>query len=160
MRCPYCGKDHDRVIDSRSMAEGECIRRRRECLQCKKRFTTYERVEEPPLMVIKNDERREPFDRKKIANSIRIACRKRPVSEEDIDEITVRIERDLYSGAEREIPSNRVGEAVMGALRDLDQIAYVRFASVYRQFKDVNQFMNELSELMEKKDLAAKELKK
>lgn len=153
MKCPYCGTDNDRVVDSRSMADGDCIRRRRECLECKKRFTTYERVEELPMMIIKKDERREAFERSKIANSIRIACRKRPVSEAQIEEITSRIERKIYSIADREIPSETVGEAVMMALRELDQVAYVRFASVYRQFKDVNQFMNELSQLMEKSDL-------
>jgi transcriptional repressor NrdR len=122
-------------------------------MECKKRFTTYERVEEMPLMIIKKDERREPFERSKIANSIRIACRKRPVSEDQIEEITSRVERQLYNRGDREISSEFVGEAVMLALRDLDQVAYVRFASVYRQFKDVNQFMNELTHLIEKTDL-------
>ncbi|MDX9755377.1 MAG: transcriptional regulator NrdR [bacterium] len=153
MKCPFCGTDDDRVVDSRSMVEGDCIRRRRECMECKKRFTTYERVEEMPLMIIKKDERREPFERSKIANSIRIACRKRPVSEDQIEEITSRVERQLYNRGDREISSEFVGEAVMLALRDLDQVAYVRFASVYRQFKDVNQFMNELTHLIEKTDL-------
>jgi transcriptional repressor NrdR len=154
VKCPYCGTDNDRVVDSRSMAEGDCIRRRRECMECKKRFTTYERVEELPLMIVKKDERREPFDRAKISNSIRIACRKRPVSETQIEEITTQVERNLYANADREIDSETVGEAVMTALRELDQVAYVRFASVYRQFKDVHQFMNELSHLMTKSDLA------
>lgn len=133
------------------MAEGISIRRRRECLGCGQRFTTYERVEEIPLMIIKNDERREHFDRSKIARSIRIACQKRPVSEEQIEEITAKVERRLFSMQSREIPSNIVGEEVMNELGLLDQVAYVRFASVYRQFKDVNQFYEELSRFIEHK---------
>ena len=151
MKCPYCGVDNDRVVDSRSMGDGVSIRRRRECLACNQRFTTYERVEEIPLMVIKNDERREPFDRTKIARSIRIASQKRPVSEEQIEAITSRVERRLFSFPTREVPSQVIGEDVMRELREMDQVAYVRFASVYRQFKDVNQFFSELSHLIEGK---------
>ncbi len=150
MKCPYCGVNHDRVVDSRSMSDGVSIRRRRECLTCDHRFTTYERVEEIPLMIIKKDERREHFDRGKIFRSIRVACQKRPISEEQIQEMTADIEQQLYMIQDREIPSSVIGEAIMKKLRDLDQVAYVRFASVYRQFKDLKQFQEELSELMSK----------
>lgn len=145
MKCPFCGSNDDKVVDSRSMMEGVSIRRRRECLNCKQRFTTYERVEEIPLMIIKRDERREPFDRLKICRSIRIACQKRPVSEEQIDEITSSVEHKLFSMQQREINSQVIGEDVMRHLGELDQVAYVRFASVYRQFKDLNEFYDELT---------------
>jgi transcriptional repressor NrdR len=145
VKCPFCGSNDDKVVDSRSMMEGVSIRRRRECLSCNQRFTTYERVEEIPLMIIKRDERREPFDRLKIARSIRIACQKRPVSEEQIDEITSRIEHKLFSMQQREIASQIIGEDLMRHLGDVDQVAYVRFASVYRQFKDLNEFYDELT---------------
>ncbi len=150
MKCPFCGANDDKVVDSRSMMEGVSIRRRRECLSCNQRFTTYERVEEIPLMVIKRDERREPFDRKKISRSIRIACQKRPVSEEAIDAITAKVEHNLFSMQQREIPSQIIGEDVMRRLGELDQVAYVRFASVYRQFKDLNEFYDELTRFIEK----------
>lgn len=145
MKCPFCGSNDDKVVDSRSMMEGVSIRRRRECLSCSQRFTTYERVEEIPLMIIKRDERREPFDRLKIARSIRIACQKRPVSEEQIDEITSRIEHKLFSMQQREVNSQIIGEDLMRHLGEVDQVAYVRFASVYRQFKDLNEFYDELT---------------
>lgn len=145
MKCPFCGSNDDKVVDSRSMMEGVSIRRRRECLSCSQRFTTYERVEEIPLMIIKRDERREPFDRQKIARSIRIACQKRPVSEEQIDEITSRIEHKLFSMQQREVNSQIIGEDLMHHLGEVDQVAYVRFASVYRQFKDLNEFYDELT---------------
>lgn len=145
MKCPFCGSNDDKVVDSRSMMEGVSIRRRRECLSCNQRFTTYERVEEIPLMIIKRDERREPFDRQKIARSIRIACQKRPVSEEQIDEITSRIEHKLFSMQQREVNSQIIGEDLMRHLGEVDQVAYVRFASVYRQFKDLNEFYDELT---------------
>ncbi len=153
MKCPFCNDDNDRVVDSRATSDETGIRRRRECDSCKNRFTTYERVETIQLMIIKRDERREPFDREKIAGSIRIACRKRPVSEERILEITRRIEQRLFSGTEREIPSSIVGEDVMSELGKLDQVAYVRFASVYRQFKDVKQFVDELANLIEQREI-------
>ncbi|MBI1387738.1 MAG: transcriptional repressor NrdR [bacterium] len=148
MKCPYCGADDDKVVDSRSMADGLSIRRRRECNNCGRRFTTYEHIEEIRLRVIKRNQNREDFDRKKVAMSIRIACQKRPVSEEQIQELATRIEGKLHQMADREIPSSVIGEEVMRELRDIDQVAYVRFASVYRDFKTVNQFFAELSDLM------------
>lgn len=153
MKCPFCGDEDTKVVDSRAMAEGISIRRRRECKQCSKRFTTYERVEEIPIQVIKRNQVRQEFDRSKLARSIRIACQKRPVSEERIDEITTRIERELYTQPEREIDSSDIGERVMVELRALDQVAYVRFASVYRDFKDIQQFVHELSDLMKQGDI-------
>lgn len=149
MRCPYCGEDEDRVVDSRSMNDGLAIRRRRECLECQKRFTTYERAEEIDLCIIKRDQRREQYDRKKVTDGIRKACQKRPVSEEKIQEIVDRIERELHSSESKETPSTRIGELIMEELRKTDQVAYVRFASVYRQFKDANQFMKELQGILE-----------
>ncbi len=154
MKCPYCGVDNDRVVDSRSMTDGMGIRRRRVCNACDHRFTTYEHVEEIPMMIIKRDERREPFDRQKLAKSIRIACQKRPVSEEQIQEMASAIEQRLILTHEREIPSSVLGESIMEELKDLDQVAYVRFASVYRQFKDLKQFQEELSQLMKKGKVA------
>ncbi len=149
MKCPYCGEDDDRVVDSRSMNDGLAIRRRRECLECQKRFTTYERAEEIELSIIKRDQRREPYERKKITDGIRKACQKRPVSEEKIQEIADCIERELHSDENKEVPSTRIGELIMEELRKTDQVAYVRFASVYRQFKDANQFMKELQGILE-----------
>jgi transcriptional repressor NrdR len=149
MRCPYCGADNDHVIDSRSMGGGSSIRRRRECLECSRRFTTYEHVDEIPLMIIKKDGRREAYNREKIAAGIRIACQKRAISEDKVQEVTSTIEQRVFAQADKEVESSRVGEIVMEILRDLDQVAYVRFASVYRSFKDVNEFMAELSRLLE-----------
>ena len=156
MKCPYCGKDQDRVVDSRSMNDGLAIRRRRECLECQKRFTTYERTEEIAISVMKRDERREHYDRGKVIAGIHIACQKRPVSEETIQEIADKIERTLFSQEDKELPSTFIGELVMEELRKTDQVAYVRFASVYRQFKDVNQFMTELQKILETEGDAAK----
>jgi len=150
LKCPYCGVDHDKVVDSRSMQEGSTIRRRRECLKCNKRFTTYERVEEIQMQVIKRDQRREDYDQSKISRSLRIACQKRPVSEEQIQELTTRIEHRLFSGMEREVETSTIGENVMKELSQLDQVAYVRFASVYREFKDLKQFFDELNSMMKK----------
>ncbi|MGI6454022.1 MAG: transcriptional regulator NrdR [bacterium] len=150
MKCPFCGVDNDKVVDSRAMQEGTSIRRRRECLNCHNRFTTYERIEEIQLLVIKRNHQREPYDRSKIERSIRLACQKRPVSEEQIQEITSRIEHHLYTGLEREVPSSVIGESVMQELSNLDQVAYVRFASVYREFKDIQQFLDELNMIMQK----------
>ena len=149
MKCPYCGKDNDKVVDSRSLVELNSIRRRRECLECSNRFTTYEYIDTIPLSIIKKDRRREPYNRVKIENGIRKACEKRPISDEKIREITTRIEMKLNSRAEREIESNIIGEMVMEELHNLDQVAYVRFASVYREFKDVHQFVEELANLLE-----------
>jgi len=152
MKCPYCGSNDDQVVDSRNMNEGEIIRRRRKCLSCQKRFTTYERIEEIRLMVIKRDERRELYSRDKIIKGIRIACQKRPISEQQIEELALTVERTLFRLDEREVPTSVIGEEVMRLLHELDQVAYVRFASVYRQFKDINQFLHELRHMMEPVD--------
>ncbi len=148
MRCPFCSYQEDKVVDSRSTQEDSAIRRRRECLKCGKRFTTYEYIEEVSLMVIKKDNRREPFDRKKILSGIIKACEKRPVSMEKMEEILVQVERAIQKRSDREISSSRIGELVMEKLKNLDDVAYVRFASVYRQFKDVGQFMVELKDIL------------
>lgn len=151
MKCPFCGNFEDKVVDSREAQEGDAIRRRRECLKCGSRFTTYEQVEIAPVMVIKKDGRRETFDRKKVFNGILKACEKRPVSTEKIEEIVDAIERTLRKEFDKELSSQQIGELVMKRLHELDEVAYVRFASVYRQFKDVSQFMKELNQLLNKK---------
>jgi len=148
MKCPFCPRNDSRVIDSRLSKDGLIIRRRRECEGCGKRFTTYERVEEPLPAVVKKDGRREPFDRAKITSGIKKACEKRPVSTETIESVVDRIERWALEFGEPEIPSKVIGERVMKELQTLDEVAYVRFASVYRSFKDIGEFMNELSELL------------
>ncbi|MFT7516623.1 MAG: transcriptional repressor NrdR [Myxococcota bacterium] len=148
MRCPYCKSDKDRVIDSRSAADGYSIRRRRECEQCSRRFTTYERMEETPLRVVKKDGSRVPFDRNQIYKGMLKACEKRPVSMEGLDNITASIERNLSEMFDREVGSKYIGQLVMDELKKLDQVAYVRFASVYREFKDVEQFVHELKPLL------------
>lgn len=152
MKCPYCGKLDDKVIDSRSSNEGKSIRRRRECLKCGRRFTTYENIEELSLMVIKKDGRREPFDRNKIVTGIVKACEKRPISMDRIDGVVDSIEQSIQKKFDKEVSSSQIGELVMDALHDLDEVAYVRFASVYRSFKDLNQFMKELRELLGRKE--------
>ena len=144
--------DEDKVIDSRSSNEGKSVRRRRECSKCKKRFTTYEYVEEVPLMVIKKDGRRESFDRNKIISGILKACEKRPVSVEKVEALVDRVEKELQKSFDKEVKAQVVGELVMDYLHKLDEVAYVRFASVYRQFKDINQFMKELKDLLSKRD--------
>jgi len=148
MRCPFCKKDHDKVIDSRSANAGATVRRRRECLACKKRFTTYEKVEEITLYVIKKDGRRDVFDREKIKRGLLTACKKRPVSLQTIEDIVNRIEIELYENYDREVKSTKVGDLVMRELKSLDHVAYVRFASVYREFKDVSEFMRELKPML------------
>jgi transcriptional repressor NrdR len=148
MRCPFCQHLDDKVIDSRLAREGDVIRRRRECLRCEKRFTTYERVEEVMPVVIKKDGRREAFDRQKILAGIQRACEKRPVSADAIEEVVRGIETNCQESGEREIPSSFVGERVMAALKTLDEVAFVRFASVYRRFQDLNDFMAELQGLL------------
>lgn len=148
MKCPYCQKSSDRVVDSRSSQNGRAIRRRRECLKCKKRFTTYEYIEKTPLMVIKKDGRREPFDRNKLLSGVVKACEKRPISMDRLEKLVDFVEHTLERDFNREVKSKAIGELVMRKLHDLDQVAYVRFASVYRQFKDVNQFMKELKYLL------------
>lgn len=149
MRCPFCRNVEDKVIDSRMSVEGLSIRRRRECLKCGKRFTTYEYVEEAPLMVVKRDGTRKRFDRDKIKTGIIKACEKRPVSMDKIEQIVEEIEREIQKKAEKEIMSTAIGNMVMAKLYDLDEVAYVRFASVYRRFKDVSHFMKELKKFLE-----------
>ena len=148
MKCPYCGSSKDKVIDSRVSKGGRSIRRRRECLKCDKRFTTYEYIEEVPLMVIKKDRGREPFDRSKLLSGLVKACEKRPVSMQKLEKIVETIERHLQKNFDREVKATVIGELAMKHLHSLDQVAYVRFASVYRQFKDLNQFMKELKHLL------------
>ena len=148
MRCQYCGCLDSKVIDSRPTEEGSSIRRRRECLRCGRRFTTYEKIETSPIMIIKKDMRREPFNADKIKKGLLAACQKRPVSMKDIDNIVEKVEKLVYALGEDEISSRRVGEAVMDELKLLDEVAYVRFASVYRQFTDVSSFMDELNKLV------------
>ena len=150
MKCPYCGFKEDKVVDSRATGEESAVRRRRECLKCGKRFTTYEYIEEISMMVIKKDGRREPFDRKKILAGIIRACEKRPVGMEKMEEIISQVERSIQKKSDREVSASRIGELVMEKLKGLDDVAYVRFASVYRQFKDVGQFMVELKDILGK----------
>lgn len=149
MKCPFCSHTEDKVIDSRLSQDGDVTRRRRECLKCGKRFTTYERVEEALPLVIKKDGRRELFDRTKILNGVLRACEKRPVGIEVIEKIVDKIERDFLETGEKEVQSSAVGSRVMEELKKLDEVAYVRFASVYREFRDINEFMKELKGLLE-----------
>jgi transcriptional repressor NrdR len=151
MKCPFCHETDNRVIDSRLSKDSNMIRRRRECSQCNRRFTTYERVEEMMPLVIKKDGRREAYDRAKIVNGLKRACEKRPVSINTIEAIADRIERTLQERGEKEIHSSVIGEAAMRELHDTDQVAYVRFASVYRSFKDISEFMVELEELIKER---------
>ncbi|MBR6259509.1 MAG: transcriptional repressor NrdR [Oscillospiraceae bacterium] len=148
MRCPYCGYLESRVIDSRPAEEGATIRRRRECLSCQKRFTTYEIMERLPLVVVKKDGSRQTFDKQKVVNGMIRACEKRPVSVSEIQKLADEIEQELQNSLDREISSERVGELVMDKPKELDEVAYVRFASVYRQFKDINTFRDELNKLL------------
>jgi len=159
MKCPFCGDNNDRVVDSRAMSEGAAIRRRRECLDCGKRFTTYERVEDIPIMVIKRDRRRESYDRSKISGGIRKACQKRPISEDQIEKLTNEVELLIHTMMEKEIESTVIGKLVMEKLHDLDQVAYVRFASVYRKFRDVDQFIDDLKDMWESQKGPRKETK-
>jgi len=150
MKCPYCGYHETKVVDSRPVDEGTTIRRRRECNKCRKRFTTYEKIECIPLMVVKKDGRRETFDRNKILNGLIKATEKRPVSMDSLEKIIDSIEKELYNLMEKEITTACIGEMIMESLKDLDEVAYVRFASVYRQFKDINTFVEEVSKLLNK----------
>jgi len=150
MKCPYCGHEEDKVVDSRSSQEGDAIRRRRECLKCQRRYTTYEHIEGVSLMVVKKDGRRESFDRKKVLSGLVKSCEKRPVSVEKLEDIVDDVERTLQRNFDKEVASVEVGELIMQRLGKLDQVAYVRFASVYREFKDVNQFMKELKQILAK----------
>ncbi|HKW96789.1 MAG TPA: transcriptional regulator NrdR [Bryobacteraceae bacterium] len=151
MNCPFCGHLQDRVVDSRESKEGDSIRRRRQCLKCERRFTTYERIDEVPYMVIKKDGRREKFDRQKVLAGLLKACEKRPVSMTRLSELVNQVESKVIDSPDREISTTEIGEIVMDALRDLDKIAYVRFASVYRDFQDEQAFFNELKNLMRQK---------
>ena len=151
MKCPFCAYPESKVVDSRPSDEGSSIRRRRECLGCSRRFTTYETVEFAPIMVVKKDGRRQSFDRQKLLRGMFRACEKRPVPPEAPEEISRRIEQDIQNSMRREIPSQEIGEIVMRYLRNLDEVAYVRFASVYREFQDINSFMSELNKLMEER---------
>jgi transcriptional repressor NrdR len=151
MRCPYCGYAESKVIDSRPTDEGERIRRRRECLNCAKRFTTYEVIETVPVVVIKKDKSRETFDRNKLLNGLLRACEKRPVSLDTLEHIVDEIENMLQNSLDREVPSSLIGKYAMEKLKDVDEVAYVRFASVYRQFKDLNTFMDELNRMIKSK---------
>ena len=148
MKCPFCNQDNTRVVDSRPVDDNTAIRRRRMCDACGKRFTTYEKVETIPLIVIKKDQNREQFDRSKIEAGVLRACHKRPVSAEQIHKLVDEVETEIFNLEEREIPSSVIGEIVMDKLKDLEAVAYVRFASVYREFKDVNTFMNELKKIL------------
>ena len=147
MRCPFCGNMEDRVVDSREGREGDVIRRRRECTRCDRRFTSYEKIESLPLFVVKRDERRGLFDRDKLMRGLQIACRKRPVSQDALERLADSVEGAVNDAGEREISSQRIGSMVMSQLRDLDPVAYVRFASVYRNFEDVDAFVKELHQL-------------
>ncbi|MDD6805952.1 MAG: transcriptional regulator NrdR [Lachnospiraceae bacterium] len=148
MKCPFCGHENTRVIDSRPADDNNSIRRRRICDECDKRFTTYEKVETIPLVVVKKDDNREPFDRSKIEAGVLRACHKRPISINKINQLIDEIETEIYSREEKEIPSEVIGEMVMEKLKELDMVAYVRFSSVYREFKDVNTFMDELKKVL------------
>jgi transcriptional repressor NrdR len=150
MKCPFCGNDNTRVIDSRPADDNNSIRRRRQCDDCKRRFTTYEKVETIPLVVIKKDNNREPYNRAKIESGVFRSCHKRPISVDQITKVVDEIETMIFNREEKEIPSHIIGEIVMDKLKNLDPVAYVRFASVYREFKDVNTFMDELKKLLDK----------
>lgn len=151
MNCPFCNYSDTKVIDSRPTDEGQAIRRRRECLKCAKRFTTYEKIEQVPLIVVKKDGNRQQYDRNKIINGILKACEKRPVSVDMVEGMVNEIEKELYNSMEKEITSQYIGSMVMNNLKKIDEVSYVRFASVYRQFKDLNTFMEELNKLLIKK---------
>jgi transcriptional repressor NrdR len=148
VKCPYCGDEEDKVVDSRPSQDGKSVRRRRECSSCGKRYTTYEYIEDVPLTIVKNDGRREPFDRQKLQRGIELACNKRPVSAKKISVLVDEIEEELQNLSKKEVTSKEVGAAVMRRLKELDEVAYVRFASVYHKFKDINEFMNELKGLL------------
>ena len=151
MKCPFCGFADSKVVDSRPTDEGSSIRRRRECLKCLKRFTTYETVERMPLLLIKRDGTRQPYDRQKLLSGVMKACEKRPVPQQRLEQLVDTVEQKLFSSLDYEISSKVIGEMVMEELRSIDEVAYVRFASVYRQFKDIQTFMSELKKLLEEK---------
>ncbi|HUK12224.1 MAG TPA: transcriptional regulator NrdR [Thermoanaerobaculaceae bacterium] len=153
MRCPYCGQPEDRVVDSRELAEGSQVRRRRECLSCSRRFTTYERIEEVPALVVKRDGRRVPYERGKVLGGLLRACEKRPVTSRQLEAMADAVEAAVNRKDDREIRSEEIGRILMAALREVDQVAYVRFASVYRRFEDVEQFMVELERLRREREV-------
>ena len=150
MKCPFCGHMEDKVIDSRPTEEGSAIRRRRECIKCNSRFTTYEKIEDTPLMVVKKDGTRQIYDRNKVVNCVMKACGKRPVSLQQAENLALDVEQQLMNTIKREVHSSEIGEMIMKRLKELDEVAYVRFASVYRQFTDLNSFVHELQQLIEK----------
>lgn len=150
MKCPFCGEPDSKVLDSRAIDDATAIRRRRDCPRCGRRFTTYERLDELPLIVVKKDGRREAFDRNKVLHGLVRACEKRSVPLERLEALVDEVEKDLYGRLDREVSSGEIGEMVMERLRDVDEVAYVRFASVYRQFKDINRFMQELQKLLDR----------
>ena len=152
MRCPFCAYLEDKVVDSRESREGDSIRRRRECLRCERRFTSYERIDEIPYMVVKKDGRREPFDRNKVMAGLLRACEKRPIPATKLDSIVNSIEKYVQESPERERPTSKIGEMIMRRLKELDKVAYVRFASVYRHFRDIGEFMTELKDLLNAKE--------
>jgi transcriptional repressor NrdR len=147
MRCPFCGNTEDRVVDSRESREGDVIRRRRECVSCERRFTSYEKIELEPFQVVKRDQRREAYEREKLMGGLRVACRKRPISEQTLVRIADSIEAEMQEAGDREISSRELGNMVMRRLREVDSVAYIRFASVYRRFEDLEEFVRELSHL-------------
>ena len=151
MKCPYCSGEHIKVIDSRPSEENNAIRRRRQCEACNKRFTTYETIESAPLIVVKKDETREPYSREKIMSGVLKSCNKRPISMADIESMLNSIENTLHNSMEKEIQSSYIGELVMDKLKDMDEVAYVRFASIYREFRDINSFMDELKKILKEK---------
>ena len=151
MKCPYCGYDKIKVIDSRPSEENNAIRRRRQCEECDKRFTTYETVESMPLIIVKKDDTRESYDRQKLFSGLVRSCHKRPVSMKSIDDLVDEIENQLYNAMKKEVPSHSIGEMVMERLKNLDEVAYVRFASIYREFRDINTFMDELTKILKEK---------
>lgn len=151
MKCPFCNHSETKVLDSRPTEDNVSIRRRRECLNCQKRFTTYEKVEDIPVYVVKKDGTREPFDKRKIMTGLLKSCEKRPVSISEVEGIADDVEKQIYNTMQQEVTSNLIGELIMGKLKDIDDVAYVRFASVYRQFKDINTFMEELQKILKEK---------
>lgn len=152
MKCPFCGFENDKVVDSRESKEGESIRRRRECMKCEKRFTTYERIDEIPYMVVKKDGRREKFERQKVLSGLLRACEKRPISMGKMEQIVNEVEQYVIDSPERERTASELGEQIMNSLKQIDKVAYIRFASVYRDFKDVGEFHSELEQLLNAKD--------
>src|SRR5207245_8759093 len=159
MKCPFCGFENDKVVDSRESKEGESIRRRRECMKCEKRFTTYERIDEIPYMVVKKDGRREKFERQKILAGLLRACEKRPISMGKMEQIVNEVEQYVIDSPERERTASELGEMIMSSLKHIDKVAYIRFASVYRDFKDVGEFHTELEQLLELKDDKSRQVK-